>query len=310
MAAIVIFAASISSAPVSRATAAEMGVYKGAGTTGTRGIPAFEAWNGGRVPRALDFFARSSWSEMLSEGTWAAKSWGPWSGHRWKVTFSVPMLPDDKVSTLAKGATGAYNGHFRRIAEMLVANGHRNAVLRLGWEFNGGWYPWSAARCPSCFVNYWRQIVTTMRSVPGAAFKFDWNPNLGYLQIPAQKVYPGDAYVDVIGLDVYNEWWSSADRDPVRRWSTLMNKDNGLAWHAAFARQHGKPISFPEWGTGTRPDGHGGGDDPYFIQQMRRWISANNVLYHNYWDYAAPDYNSKLSGGRLPKAGAMFRQLF
>jgi hypothetical protein len=69
-------------------------------------------------------------------------------------------------------------------------------------------------------------------------------------------------------------------------------------------------MSFPEWGTGTRPDGHGGGDDPYFIQQMASWIASANVLYHDYWDYPASDYNAKLSDNHQPNAGAMFRQLF
>ncbi|MFO1058515.1 MAG: glycosyl hydrolase [Dongiaceae bacterium] len=292
------------------AAAADIGAYKGGGTTGTSKMPAFEAWKGSAVPRALDFFPQDTWSNMLSTGTWAAKSWGSWSNWRWKVSWGMPMLPNDGVSTLAKGATGAYNSQWKQIGAMLVSTGHADAILRLGWEFNGNWFVWSAVKCPTCFVQYWQQIVTTLRSVPGQKFKFDWNPGIGSLSINADKVYPGDAYVDYIGLDVYNEWWDPKDQDPVHRWNTAVTRPYGLAWQASFAAQHGKMISFPEWATGTRPNGHGAGDDPYFIQQMYSWIQTHNVRYHDYWDYKASDYNGMLSNNQFPKAGAMYQQLF
>ncbi len=46
---------------------------------------------------------------------------------------------------------------------------------------------------------YFRHIVTTMRSVPGAAFRFVWNPTSGPEPEAAQNAYPGDAYVDYVG---------------------------------------------------------------------------------------------------------------
>jgi hypothetical protein len=294
------------------AGAADLGVYKGAGPNGTAGVPLFENWLGRKIPRALDFFSMYTWTDLLSTAIWSAKAWSPANGQPWKMTFAVPMLPNDKVSTLAKGATGQYNATFAQIADALIRNGHADAILRIGWEFNGGWFPWTATKCTSCYIGYFRQIVTTMRARPGAAFKFDWNPALGYLQFPSDKAYPGDAYVDIIGMDVYNEYWGSDYKTitPQARWASLMNQDHGLAWHKSFATAHKKPMSFPEWATGTRPDGHGGGDDPYFIQQMYYWIASSNVRYDDYWDYPASDYNGQLSNNSKPKAGAMFRKMF
>ena len=52
-------------------------------------------------------------------------------------------------------------------------------MLRLGWEFNGPWYPWSlsstnSADSPREFIAYWQHIVTLMRAIaPG--LQFDWN---------------------------------------------------------------------------------------------------------------------------------------
>jgi hypothetical protein len=294
-------------APAARADFKDMGTYGGSGPDGAKRIPAFERWLGHPIPRAMDFFAFGSWDEIQHMSDWAIKGW---RGQRWAMTFAIPMLPNDKKSTLKEGATGAYNDQFAKLAKKLVAAGFGDAVLRIGWEFNGGWYPWAAAKCPPCFVAYWKQIVTTMRAVPGAKFRFDWNPTLGYNQIPADKVYPGDDYVDIIGLDVYNQSWNPSSKDGPSRWKELVNSNYGLAWQKKFAAAHDKPISFPEWGTGTRPDGHGAGDDPYFIEQMHAWIDSNNVAYHDYWDVPAKDYNSQLSKGKYPESGAAFLKLF
>lgn len=285
----------------------ELAVYKGAGCDGRKRIATFEHWLGRPVDRVIDFLARDRWSSIFSSAQWISDCW---KTTPYRLTISIPMLPAEPGATLAAGATGAYDDQFRRLARIFVANGQGDAVLRIGWEFNGGWYPWAAKRDPQAWVSLWRRIVTAMRGVPGARFRFDWNPTLGWQQIPPDRLYPGDAYVDVIGLDVYNQTWEKTATTPEARWRDLMDRAYGLRWHADFATRHGKPMSFPEWGTGTRPDGHGGGDDPLFVQNMSAWIAGHDVLYHGYWDYPASDFNAELSTGRLPRSGAALRHAF
>ena len=48
-------------------------------------------------------------------------------------------------------------------------------------------------------------------------------------------------------------------------------------------------MSFPEWGLQWRCDGHGGGDDPYFVQHFHDWIAAHDVAYEAYFNV---DYDS------------------
>jgi beta-mannanase len=160
-------------------------------------------------------------------------------------------------------------------------------------------------------VAYYRRIVTVMRAVPGASkLRFDWCFSLGQQYLKPDSVYPGDAYVDYIGADVYNQSWNYPASDAKDRWNQFVTEPYGLQWQAAFAQQHGKPISFPEWATGTRPDGHGGGDDPYFVQQMSAWIASHNVYYHSYWDYDAPDFAGALSTGEQPQSAAQFLAIY
>ena len=140
----------------------------------------------------------------------------------------------------------------------MIETGHPDAILRIGWEFNGDWEPWAAEKDPSNYVAYFRRIVSLMRSVDGQHFKFEWCPNHRRHDIDASAVYPGDDVVDIIGMDVYDEIWNSSQSNATARFDTYMNEPFGLKWHQEFARTHGKPTAFSEWGTGTRPDGHGG----------------------------------------------------
>lgn len=284
-----------------------LGVYQGAGCDGVKRMAQFTAWFGRKPDLALDFFAINSWDGVVSSADWAIICWEPTG---LPMSFSLPMLTQNPADTLADGAAGKYDRVFRRVARTLVKHGYRDAVVRIGWEFNGNWFPWRASRDPQSWVAYWRRIVTVMRSEPGAAFRFDWCPAMGRQGIAPDAVYPGDEYVDIIGMDIYNQSWTVPMPPPEQRWKELLNQPYGLRWHRAFAEAHGKPISFPEWGTGTRPDGRGGGDDPYFIARMADWIAGSQVAYQSYWDYPAPDYNARLSAGRQPAAGAAFLDRF
>jgi Glycosyl hydrolase family 26 len=294
-------------ATTTRTASAEvpLGVYEGAGCPGAERLADFQAWLGRRPDRVLEFM---TWQTMVENSPWSMNCWKA-AGIQ-SITYSLPMLPEDGSATLAQGAAGRFDGIFRNVATTLVARGYPTAVIRIGWEFNGEWYAWAASKDPASWIAYWRRIVTTMRSVPGAKFKFDWCPGNGWTSFLAQDAYPGDAYVDIIGMDVYNQSWNPNATTPELRWKDQVNQRHGLKWHAEFAAAHNKPISFPEWGTGTRADGHGSGDDPLFIEQMSEWIVTHNVAYHDYWDYNAPIYSGKISDGSQPKAAAAFLKKF
>jgi hypothetical protein len=283
---------------------ATLGVYRGSGAPDQ--VASFERWNGGQQAHfALDFLPSDSWSS-ISHPAWAAERWQHASQ---QVIYSIPLLPASGA-TLARGAAGDYDSHFAAMARTLVAHGQSHAILRLGWEFNGDWFTWAASRNPDAFVAYWRRVVTAIRGVPGAAFTIDWAPVIGKGGIAPDRVYPGDAYVDVIGLDVYDQDWSPGRDDPNTRWKTYMDQPYGLRWHRDFAAAHNKAMSFPEWGLTVRPDGHGGGDNAVFIERMHEWIAANDVLYHCYFEFDAPDGSHRMMGGRFPLGSAAFRRLF
>lgn len=292
-----------------------MGVY--AGASDAQQVATFEQRLGRRMDRVHDYLDKRTWRRM-TQLRWMTSRWER-GGFSNRLVLTVPMLPDRGKGTLAQGAAGRFNQHFRKIAEGLVKGGQRRAVLGIGPEFNGKWFRWSIAqpRGGRLYAAYFRQIVKTMRSVRGARFKFDWSPNAGsaYVdggrrQLSAGSAYPGNAFVDYIGLDIFDHSWAPGSASPKARWREFLSMKNGLAWHARFAARHNKPMSFPEWGLSQRPDGRGGGDNPYFVRKMFEWVQTHRVAYHVYFEAGDPDADSRVFSGTFPRAAESFVTYF
>jgi len=83
-----------------------------------------------------------------------------------------------------------------------------------------------------------------------------WNPQgYGSPDLPgnsAQSYYPGNAYVDVVGDDLYD----------------IRGKAEWPAAAALYAAHPGKPFAFPEWGLW-------GIDDPSFVTQMAQFVRSH-----------------------------------
>ena len=280
-------------------------VYEGAGCTGLAALPQYQAVIGRKVAGVTDFLDDSSnWPNLVSETNWAL---GCWQGAVDNVDVSLPMVvAQHDASALNEVAAGQFNAYFVQVAQSLVSHGFPNAYVRIGWEFNGNWFPWSAAPSPAVWAQGYRQVVTAMRSVPGQHFQFVWNPSLYEAQVSPARAYPGDDVVDVVATDAYNQSWDAGYTVAAQMWDSVDNDAWGVAQVVSFAKRHGKPVAFPEWGTGVRPDGHGGGDDPLFITKMAKVMGSTNVAFHSYWDYQASDYNAQLSNGQYPATLAAF----
>jgi hypothetical protein len=276
------------------------GVYVGGARSSD--FARFSSWLGMRPAHVLSFLDDTSW-RSIENPRWVIRL----SAHSHaRLVLSVPMLPA-YGDTLAQGATGVYDEHFRRLAKVLRAGGKSHAILRLGWEMNGDWFPWSIHYGNAAnYVAYFRQIVTTMRGV-SRHFQFDWCVGNGSSWasssvLNAARGYPGNAYVDYIGMDIYDQSWVANAGSEVSRWHGYVTARYGLRWQRAFARAHHKPITFPEWGL--MAGGHGGGDSTAFVKDMYGWMARGHPAYQMYFDFS----NSVLSD--FPASAAVYRQLF
>jgi hypothetical protein len=84
--------------------------------------------------------------------------------------------------------------------------------------------------------------------------------------------YPGDDYVDIIGIDNYDHFPASATKADFDR---VAAAPEGLDWLLAFAKKRGKLFSVGEWGVVSNPNG--GGDNAAFIRWMHAWFATHAV---------------------------------
>jgi hypothetical protein len=331
----------------SSADALGLGLYDG--DSSPSGIETAASWLGSSssIKYAMDFVDATDWSHISNP--WQLSNW---QGSPFQMVWGVPMLPCGAPSTQCATnvsdfdlvANGGADSYYTTLAQNLVSAGFGSSYIRLGWEFNGNWMGWSICNedgsgltsWASDFVPAFQNIVTSMRSVSGANFKFIWNPldssNVSCPGANLENFYPGDNYVDVVALDAYDGVGSATSSDAAR-WSDLLNGVNagdytavtpaaingqgfqgyGLNWLAAFGKAHNKEISLPEWGLDSTSMDGGGGDDAYFMTQMANWIKANAsgpVIFWNYGDGTLPLDIPNYTNGDTPNATAAFKAAF
>lgn len=304
--------------------AARLGVFNG---TDSSLVRSFEKWAGHKITYATDFGPRQTWDDIANPDHLLAE----WKGSRYTLVYAVPMLPETlnpdndmkrKNKLMRTGGRGEYNDHFVTLGENLVANGQKDAILRVGWEFNLRSWAWGTDK-EELYIKFYREIVDAMRSVPGQQFEFDWNPNNGFNPNPGEKYYPGDKYVDYVGVDVYDLHGGvypypkkcdalCKEERQTRAWNeAIYGGTHGLRFWTDFAAQRGKPVSLPEWGLWDRFDKTGGGDNPLFVEFMHDYISRpqNNVAYANYFNLNSFQGKHSLTKS-FPASGKVFRKLF
>jgi hypothetical protein len=263
------------------------------------------------------------------------------------LSYAIAILPKEAKNaggSLASCAAGQYDVHWRNLANNLANYGLHSAYLRLGWEMDGSWYSWAApagSGKEASFAGCFRRVVQVMRQTqPANQWKFVFNPTVdtgpsSTLYAYLERVWPGNAYVDVVGLDLYDMSWvantypypSTCDAACrlTRQQTSWNHHASRLNIFRNFANAHGKPLAFPEWGLAITKDGHGGGDNPYFIQKMHEFIHnpANNVLFHSYFSIStwsnmgidhritpATVYDNPGGPTQMPNGAAHYRQLF
>jgi hypothetical protein len=290
------------------------GVFNG--SINPAGVASWATATHSHIKVASDYLpGGDGWSGM--DGANGSLSWmfgGSWTGSGYTLSLGVPIIPTNSSGvaqgTLAAGATGAYNSYYTTLAQTLINGGESNAYLRLGWEFDGNWFAWQA-QTPAAeenYASYFQQIVTTMRAVPGANFKFVWNPDAGAFTNSSYNVslaWPGSAYVNSIGLDIYDQTWSTPFTAANAWASTALPS---LQAAKTFAVAQGLPLSMPEWGLSIRSDGHGLGDDPLYITNMLAWMQnpANNVDYESYFNCDVTGALDAITDGNFPLSLAAY----
>src|SRR5207245_1265065 len=127
----------------------------------------------------------------------------------------IPMI-GWRGTSLRAIASGRYNALIKRDA-IRVRHLHHPIFMRWGYEMNGSWEPWSGARNGgpggvSLYIRAWRLIHNIFVRAGATNAIWVWAPN--WEDIPKDSwnhwthYYPGDGYVDWVGIDGFN-WGTS-----------------------------------------------------------------------------------------------------
>ena len=203
--------------------------------------------------------------------------------------YSPDNLTGDVMNQILPG--GQYNEAYTAYLDMIAdyASQVNGAILfRPFHENTGSWFWWGAAFCDAqTYKNVYRYTVEYLRDDKNVH-------NLIYVYSPGSEAasldeyevrYPGDAYVDMVGFDMY-------DKDPTAegKWFTQFKKQLELV--NQFALNHNKLFAVTEVGPSSSTPDKGdnqtalhkkGNADLEWYQKLLEAVSGSNASYFLVW---------------------------
>ncbi|WP_308204931.1 glycosyl hydrolase [Frankia tisae] len=250
----------------------------------------------------------SGWGGLV-QPSWPVDLFKGFAG---KLLISEPTYPKGQGDNGAC-ARGEYDNEWKKLGSFLVEHGRGDSIVRIGWEFNGTFMYWHTDADPATFRTCFQKISAAIKSTDPQV-KIDWTFNAHNSPVPTGNspwgAYPGDQYVDYVGIDAYDHFPPSKDD---ATWNKQCEDVNGLCYVIRFAREHGKKVGVGEWGVASC-SGDGGGDNPFYIQKMfETFKGAGDVMgYDAYFSDPTPGNvcSTITNGGQNPKAAAEYKKLF
>jgi hypothetical protein len=195
------------------------------------------------------------------------------------IRGAVPMITWEPLSyhgrryPLRAIAQGRYDGYLRRSARAAAAWG-RPILLRFAHEMNGDWYPWGRGVYGNTAHRYkavWRRAVRIFRRADADNVQWVWTPNVDQGSLPFKGLYPGDRWVDWVGLDGFN--WGYGGR--ALSFAEIFDR----SYHV-LARISRRPMIIAE--TGTNPRGKAAWISQALNRQVPRLRRIKALVWFNY----------------------------
>ncbi|MDP9352848.1 MAG: carboxypeptidase regulatory-like domain-containing protein [Chloroflexota bacterium] len=163
---------------------------------GTR--PSVVMWYQDWAHEGIREFDPVKMNAVTSRGAMPMVTWEPWD---------YTGGSDQPAYALRTIVGGQHDAYIRQWARDAAAWG-QPMYVRWGHEMNAMHYPWAAGvngNTSGEYVSAWQRIVGIFRAEGASNVRWVWAPNVQYEgTTPFNELYPGDAYVDWVGLDGYN----------------------------------------------------------------------------------------------------------
>lgn len=149
----------------------------------------------------------------------------------------------------------------KKVGRNLKAYG-RPILLRFAWEMNiesMGWSIQKTGSNPTDFVSAWRRVHDITRNEGATNILWVFSPNIiTPTSIAYNSLYPGDAYVDWVGLDGYN-WGNTQSWSKWENFSQVFSQ----SYNALVSIAPSKPLMLAEVNTTDA-----GGDKALWYKDM------------------------------------------
>ncbi|MCI3273273.1 glycoside hydrolase family 26 protein [Streptomyces cylindrosporus] len=179
--------------PLLKPSGKYLGVAFNGSPRATAPVTAF-AQKAGRQPNLREYYAK--WGDPFQ----ADVNRAVWDAGQ------LPFLVWEPFSrTAAQIADGQEDAYIRQFADA-VRDYNRPLALSFGHEMNGGWYPWGSKKTKAAdFARAWRHIHDLFTDEGAADVIWVWSPNVinPVPDVRLKPYYPGDAYVDWVGVVGY-----------------------------------------------------------------------------------------------------------
>jgi mannan endo-1,4-beta-mannosidase len=269
-------------------------------------VQALESWQGKRHAVVVMF---TTWSTSAREQNNLFNKQLPaiWSnGNVPMVTWELNTGSNTPADIVRRVADGTYDGYIAGWASrmrtfvagldgVLYTSDDRRVYIRLGHEMNGDWYAWGQAN-PGEYIAMWQRVRVAFESQGLDASHVQWVWSVNHVDVgafPAELYYPGDRWVDWIGIDGYN--WGATTT-----WSQWQTP--GQVFDPMLARVRAissRPVALTETGTtATTTGGASIGAKATWIGQLFAWVDAANVKMVA-WFNLDTDADFSVFGGRL-----------
>ena len=177
------------------------------------------------------------------------------------------------------------------IADGLRAMGELDAtvLLRIGAEMNN----WSDCD-PAVYIQAFQKIARQARQYDNIKLVFSPD-NVSNRNVSFQDFYPGDEYVDWIGVSTYHNSNYASYNGGTGTYSFSDTKYSNDAYYgmgiydsdpltilrpiADFAQTHGKPMMISECGFGYRNNSTGADQTAFAVDQLNKFYSYVNMIY-------------------------------
>ncbi len=173
-------------------------------------------------------------------------------GFYWKDSVSKPS-----VKLIIPG--GSHHGKYKMILQDIAAfaksvKGNDSKlvpmIFRPYHEFDGDWFWWGRSHCTvDEFKALWQFTVSYLKdSMNVHNFMYAFSPDNRFnSEVEFSERYPGNDYVDMVGLDNYGDWGRDGKYD-------LTAGIKKLQIVSAFAEKNGKVAAFTETGLESIPN--------------------------------------------------------